>query len=284
MILSFSPAAIAACDTIDLPCGKCIGCENDRRNRWISRMELESYLHDGVGTFITLTYAKAPPTLRKKDVQDFLKRFRQLRRRFANMPDFKYFFCGEYGSKKKRPHYHGLLFGLDLFDLFQDDYIATVKDNFPVYSSPTLEKCWSFGFVTIDRITPANIRYVSKYITKQSRLSDEFTLKSIGLGSDFFFRFGDTRRDVDCGQYFAEYEKGIIHLPSRRGKLHNVPIPIKSFDRYLEIVDPLLLAELKERRRHFALLQKSPSALADRAKWLQIMSVNEPERILHNEC
>ncbi len=48
------------------------------------------------------------PTLRKRDVQLFLKR---LRKNYKYDNHIKYFCCGEYGGKTFRPHYHLIIFG-----------------------------------------------------------------------------------------------------------------------------------------------------------------------------
>ena len=271
-----------------LPCGKCLGCQVDNRNRWISRMLLEHYVHDNVGTFITLTYRDpAPPSLVKKDVQKFLKRFRNLSRDFGiSLPKFRYFFCGEYGSKFGRPHYHGLLFGVDCFAPCFDSVIVDFKDGYPVYSSRVISQVWSKGFITVDRITAANIRYVSKYLMKSSKKrGDEFTLRSIGLGADFFFSFGDKRSDVRRGEYFDSYTSGVLHFPLNRGKMQSLAIPYKAFDRYLEKLDPFLLAEQKIERFVYTLRHPScPSDIRRRAEWLKVVTATKPnERKLDNE-
>ena len=96
---------------------------------------------DYKGAFVTLTYADAPSHVIKSDVQKFLKRFRQIPRDYGfPLPDFKYFFCAEYGSKFGRPHYHGLLFGVDPFEDCWKTDIVTFKDNYPIYSKPLLER------------------------------------------------------------------------------------------------------------------------------------------------
>lgn len=272
-----------------LPCGKCLGCQVDKRNRWISRMQLEHYCHDNVGTFITLTYRDpAPPRLVKKDVQNFLKRFRNLPRDLhIALPDFKYFFCGEYGSKFGRPHYHGLLFGVDCFNPVFDSVIVDFKNGYPVYSSNVLADTWKHGFITVDKITTSNIRYVSKYILKShQKHGDEFTLKSIGLGADFFFDFPAQKRSLPSkGCFFDSYVRGVLHFPQKNGKMGMLPIPTKSFDRYVEAVDPALLESLKETRRSYYV--KHTPTIEDyrrRSQWLEVMTAEKPnERKLDNE-
>lgn len=56
-------------------------------------------------------------SVRKKDVQDWIKRSRQKRKRIAKKtgePEqkFTFFITSEYGPRTLRPHYHGVLFGV----------------------------------------------------------------------------------------------------------------------------------------------------------------------------
>lgn len=56
-------------------------------------------------------------SVRKKDVQDWIKRARQRRKRLALKNDepeqkFTFFITSEYGPRTLRPHYHGVIFGL----------------------------------------------------------------------------------------------------------------------------------------------------------------------------
>lgn len=105
------------------------------------------------------------PSLRREDVQLFIKRFRQdYFRRHGERCDFRFTFFGEYGERFKRPHYHMLVYGLDRIEL---DYLC---------------KQWKFGFTDCNFIEHFNAdgsdafskvsRYVSKYVGKQDALPD----------------------------------------------------------------------------------------------------------------
>lgn len=260
-----------------VPCGKCIGCQSDRRRDWCNRMMFELSLHD-CGTFATLTYRDAPPALRKKDVQDFLKRLRNAERDYdAPVPKpLRYFFCGERGSRRGRPHYHGLLFGLDMMRDEWQPYISTFNScGYPVYSSKVLERIWPYGFNVIGKIDYCTIRYVSKYIVKCVGQEDSFTLKSIGLGSDFFFNRRRVGRRVERwyrSDARALFANGIVHLPFR-GDAIAVPIP-RAYDRYIESVAPDDLAQLKLLRRQYAV--NSSVDIAARAAYLQEQNRYKP--------
>ena len=78
-------------------------------------MTEEAKLHKE-NCFITLTYNNNNlpkyKSLVKKELQDFFKR---LRKKYGE--GIRYYACGEYGPKGKRPHYHAIIFGWKPKDL-----------------------------------------------------------------------------------------------------------------------------------------------------------------------
>lgn len=158
-----------------VPCGKCIACRRRRSSAWAFRLEQEQKVSE-TALFITLTYADTPRsfngnmTLDKRDFQLFMKRLRK-----QNQKKLKYYACGEYGSKFKRPHYHMILFNLT----------GKIEKK--------LTKAWTNGFVDIGNCEPASIRYTTNYITKsiwepENELDDrekEFSLMSKKLGLSY---------------------------------------------------------------------------------------------------
>ena len=115
---------------------------------WALRCRLELQLHDSA-VFTTLTYSdeKLPPTLRKVDLQLFLKR---LRRRLGSTRPVRFFASGEYGERTARPHYHAILYGLD-------------KDR----DADLIEATWGNGHTHTDSVSPASIAYVAGYTAKK---------------------------------------------------------------------------------------------------------------------
>lgn len=93
------------------PCGQCEHCRAQLSKKWRNRMEWESrdYPPEEI-LFVTLTYSDEhlpkDGNLDKKHLTNFRKR---LRERYGK---FRYFNVGEYGSKRWRPHYHLIIFGL----------------------------------------------------------------------------------------------------------------------------------------------------------------------------
>ena len=155
----------------------------------------------------------AVPSLQRHDVVKWLKTFRK-----THNFDFSYSFIGEYG-KKGRPHYHGVVFGLD------DD------------GAHLLSKSWKNGFTLVKSVPLVSVpgtsdvvsvsRYVAKYMHKGSfddpKVLDGLVelprvVSSLGLGSKSF----DNMRDWYLGKDIYP----------------DVDIMDKSFsDEYLDLVE-----------------------------------------------
>lgn len=179
----FNPRDGFADMPVELPCGKCTGCRADQALMWSIRAYHESTLHDQ-NSFITLTYdddhLPKDGCIDKKHLQDFFKRLRR------DLPPgtVRYIACGEYGEQTRRPHYHAILFGLD----FLHDKI-TIDDS--LYTSPTLERFWGQGHVSIAPVTMASICYVCGYVMKKINDADTFNLMSRrpGIGHDWLKQY-----------------------------------------------------------------------------------------------
>lgn len=128
------------------PCGKCLGCSINRRRKWTLRIYLESLMHSS-SCFVTLTYAVLPDggNLVPRDLTLFLKRLRKA----VSPVKIRYFACGEYGSRTRRPHYHLILFGIG------------------VEYEKVIEKAWSLGMVKVKPTHKDNMEYVAGYCTKK---------------------------------------------------------------------------------------------------------------------
>lgn len=72
--------------------------------------------------------------------------------------------CGEYGEQTFRPHYHALLFGLDIPDIER----FSVRRGYPVFRSALLSELWRCGNVELGSVTAASARYCAGYVLKQS--------------------------------------------------------------------------------------------------------------------
>lgn len=114
---------------------------------WALRCQLEAQQHPSAA-FSTLTYSDdaLPPTLDKKHLQLWIKRFRK---QLGTARPLRFFACGEYGEKNGRPHYHAILFG------------ASERDR------DLIDSTWGLGRTHTVRATPASIHYVAGYTSKK---------------------------------------------------------------------------------------------------------------------
>lgn len=203
------------------PCGHCIGCDMDYANRWRDRMVLESLNHKNTW-FVTLTYNDDNivvsnsniPTLVKQDAQQWQKRVRdhQLRKTQCDILKYtdeetgeektkyktaRFWTVGEYGTARKRPHYHSIVFGLNLpeGDL---EFCGTSHAGYPLYRSKFFEGTWDKGYVTVSRADKGTIGYCARYTakkqlqynwTKNTDVVPPFSMQSNkpGIGAQFYF-------------------------------------------------------------------------------------------------
>lgn len=139
-----------------LPCGQCTGCRLEYSRQWAVRIMNENQLSSW-SSFVTLTYrdGECPLSLEYGHFQDFMKRLR------AHLAPnrCRFFMCGEYGEKYKRPHFHCVLFGVDFPD--------RVHMGGDLYRSPTLERLWPFGYSSIGEVTFESAAYVARYVCKK---------------------------------------------------------------------------------------------------------------------
>ncbi len=139
-------------------CGQCMPCRVNKKSEWTTRILWESQAHD-YSSFCTLTYSpeQLPQEgLRKSDLQGFFKRLRS-RLDYAKKTPIRYYACGEYGEKTKRPHYHAILFGLPHSELEE------------------VEQSWKLGFSQLSEFNPARAAYVARYTMKKLTSPDSFS-------------------------------------------------------------------------------------------------------------
>lgn len=285
-VISFKPPKFGG-DLMLVPCGKCRACRENRRLQWIKRCKLELLSCNGVASFLTLTYngKNCPEHLVKKHLQDFFKRLRNVNRDYGlNLGKLRYFAVGEYGSKKKRPHYHAIVFNVDLLSPQFRPYLATSKGSYPIFASKVIERYWTFGFNTVDSVTDANIRYVSKYVSKG--VCDSLCLTSQGLGRSVFV---DVSR---VGRKSVVKPKPILIDSSQTDKfvisVGDVPRPLPSFAlRYVERLFPVSLLTLKQKRKAYYLGKSKSSSWYSQTVREHDLKLNDSleqlKRILHDE-
>lgn len=188
---------------IPVPCGKCPGCLTSRSNSWQFRLTQQDKisLHSH---FITLTYGdndapgigKLTPnghnSIHKPDYQKFMKLLRHHSPK--NIP-ISYFACGEYGSRRERPHFHAIIFNAD---------------------PELIKKSWHHGFVHIGSVTGASIAYTLKYMHKARTVpkddtddrTPEFQLQSKGLGANYLTEHVKAYHRQDITRLYVTLEGG----------------------------------------------------------------------------
>lgn len=156
-----------------VPCGKCYACREAVQNDWIFRLKQE-LKNAKQAHFVTFTYdpehvplkdvqelrydnISGEPytvsvgsclTVKKKDVQNYLKRLRKR----LEPESLRYYAVSEYGSEGLRPHYHILFF------------YSGNQDIRNIYG-----KDWPYGFIYVGSVTDASISYVTKYVFKDGK-------------------------------------------------------------------------------------------------------------------
>lgn len=162
-------------EKILVPCGHCEACLENRSKEWFIRLSHE-VSHSSSCYFVTLTFDDfhlplkfldvdgkkvLTPVVSKSHLQKFFKRLRK------RLPDsgIRYYAISEYGPSTFRPHFHCIIFNLP-----HDKVDELISD------------AWQQGFVKVDPINDARIRYVTYYVHTKTELPDylpkPFTLMS----------------------------------------------------------------------------------------------------------
>lgn len=151
---------------MQLPCGKCPECCKNYYTEWATRGSRELTQWDS-SLFITLTYDEEhlpdDKSLNKKEIQDFIKRVKRTFNSNAENP-IRQTYCGEYGTRTLRPHYHCILYNCDFTDK-KRHYVSPAGHQ--VFTSQLLSKLWGKGNAEFGYATPASIAYLYKYILKK---------------------------------------------------------------------------------------------------------------------
>jgi hypothetical protein len=156
-------------EVIQLPCSKCLGCKTAAAQAWALRCHLELRDHEKA-TFATLTYDNKhlPPTLTKRHLQLWLKRFRKA---LGPARPIRFFASGEYGEQTARPHYHAILYGVGAGD----------KD--------IIQDTWQLGNTRAEKINPARIAYCAGYTAKKLRDAEHSKHERVDPDTGEIFRW-----------------------------------------------------------------------------------------------
>lgn len=135
----------------------CLECLKHRASEWTGRLLMESVYYE-YSTFATFTYSDdfLPSDGVSRDVMTHLTR--RLYQR--NNKSLRYYGVGEYGGTFSRPHYHFILFGVNLLDSPLFTSVSPNFDNTFRCDCPS----WRFGHVVLEDACGANMAYVAGYV------------------------------------------------------------------------------------------------------------------------
>ena len=249
-------------EIIELPCQQCVGCRIDRSKAWAIRCVHEKSLYER-NCFITLTYNEENldhfGSLVKSDFQKFMKRLRKHHKGFQEVisesgkitTPIRYFHCGEYGAKLKRPHHHACIFNFD----FEDKKLWTVRQGVRLYRSEDLEskRLWPFGYATIGDVTIESAAYVARYITKKingKEAEDHYkkvnkkTGEIVSIEPEYITM---SRRPGIGKRWFDQFKRDLYpkDFVTHKGKKFKTP---KYYDGIYDVIEPEKFQEIKEKR------------------------------------
>ncbi len=268
---------------LQVACGQCLGCRIDRTLMWAMRIVHEAHVHER-NCFITLTYRNRDEcnaeqlkhgyyvpgdySLNKTHFQLFIKR---LRKYFPQK--IKYFHCGEYGDENRRPHYHACLFNCS----FDDQEIYDNTEGRGLYSSPSLEKIWPYGFSTIGELNFQSAAYTAGYILKKitGKKADDEYLRSGEYGVAYWvtppyvtMSLGHKSPGGIGADFYEKYKSDFF--PSDESPVPGKGI-IKKVPRYYQNIlaerNPEVLEEVKKCRAAFIAAHRgdfTPERLKDK--------------------
>lgn len=215
---------------LDVPCGSCGNCLQNKRKEWSYRLSKENRYRIS-SHFLTLTYhdlslpwaddqyGNTYPVLCKEDFQKFMKRLRKKNAQFTE-DKIKYYAVGEYGTQTHRPHYHAIVFDMDIKVI------------------PFLSDIWKIGFIKVGTVTMDSIDYVTKYVVTRNEqkhyLVPPFALISKGIGLDHYHK---------NKSYYDRAQK----IRNQRGYKQVVPKYYR--DKNDTIKNPFTEAILKEKQK-----------------------------------
>lgn len=261
---------------LDIPCGQCVGCRLDYAKDWTTRMMCESLYHDKT-MFLTLTYDdinvphscyEEMDTGEIKDIltlcpDDFVKFMKRLRYYYTKN-EIRFYMCGEYGSKTLRPHYHAIVFGLDLDDLKPLKQSGTGNQ---LFESELLNKAWKKGFINVAPATYETMSYTARYIMKKRKGKDSAEYDQFNIVPEYV----NMSRMPGIGfQYYQDNKEKIYkndEIILVNGKTVKPP---KYFDKLLEQEDEEKYRQIIDKRMENAILTDEIKKIKFGDKYLRL--------------
>lgn len=256
-------------ETQMVPCGVCPTCRLEQSKEWAMRCMMEAGDWEN-NWFITLTYddehkpydeqrtSKKGITyeddgtwngyLEKKDFSGFMKRLREKWSREYDHEGIRFFACGEYGGKTKRPHYHAIIFNLPIEP--KELKIVKVTQNGDVlYTHPEIERLWGKGIISLGAVTLESAAYVARYSMKKrtGKHADDWYAQQ---GQTPEFTLMSRRPGIARNYYERKKEEMYQNDEIQIGKMKRHPP--RYFDKLYDIDYPSDMEKVREQRKKSA--------------------------------
>lgn len=146
-------------------------------------------------------------TLYKKDFQDFMKRFRRSMNYYKFDRKFKIIYCGEYGGKTGRSHWHFIAIGLS-----QSECITFCKKN------------WKYGIIDVGSLAAGGLRYIIDYVSKSAmKKKNKKELKQEGIQPPVLYHSIEMGKEWLIKNMDKLIENNFMY-PGAKGKQTMLPI------------------------------------------------------------
>lgn len=227
--------------SIDLPCGRCVGCRLERSRQWAIRCVNEMSLWR-INSYVTFTYhpdeviygGAEHGILYPRHLTLFWKRLRKFGAKF------RYFACGEYGDESNRPHYHAIIFGYD----FKDKKYHSSKNGNHYYYSDTLNRLWGHGDCIIGNATFESAAYVARYVMKKRLGATKESYGKEGITPEFVVM---SRRPGIGSEWYDKYESDIFPRDNLSVRGHP-SVPPRYYTNRYAASHPLDIEDVKSKR------------------------------------
>lgn len=273
--------------SMQLPCGRCVGCRLDRARAWSVRILHEAKLYPTTW-FCTFTYRDEdlPKSLSLEygDFQSMMRRLRDRVRGEVAGPKggypLRFFVAGEYGTLRCRPHFHAML-----FNLRTRDEVRLENDSF---RSKILEDVWQKGSVDLKLLTARRASYVSGYALKKIRSRGMFYEDVVDSSTGEVLRrrkeFIEMSRRPGLGAWFYERFKGDLFpldyaiVEGKRNK-----VPRYYWERFRREADGVKVEVLENARYERAELRRwdsTPERLSQREEYSERLLTQQERKDL----
>lgn len=236
-------------------CGQCTECRLEKSRQWAMRITMESKLYpEDTNWFVTLTYDENNlpdnASLRKSDLQEFLKRLRRHYEYHYQHQGIRFYAVGEYGTESGRPHYHIALFNTPI-DFRKLKMHGKNEIGQPYFECKELSEIWGKGIVTIGMLSYESAGYIARYVMKkQTGKLEKFNYDMLGIIPEFSLM----SRKPGIGERYYEqnkdkiYANDTVYIPKKGGSISSKPP--KYFDKLYEREEPEAMEFVKSQRTY----------------------------------